>query len=246
MPAMSSSNPSCVRPALWRRFLPAVFSSVLGAALIAPTAHALPASPARAQAPASSLTAPAAELLQWVAHTGNNEGRPYVVVDKRQARIWVFDGQHRPLASTAALLGLTVGDQEVADIRSRDVRTLAPQARITPAGRFVTEPGVNLSGEDVVWMDYEAGLAMHRVRPGLAQAARLKRLAAEMPSQQRVSMGCVVLPVAFYLDVIQPLLGQRSGVVYVLPEQSALKPWLARWEQGLHSAKAAHAAQTDL
>lgn len=208
---------------------------------------ATPASAVAVSAPASSvqpvsalapLSAPAADVLSWIARTGNNEGRPYVVVDKQKARVWVFDAQHRRLASTPALLGLTVGDHEVPDIRTRNVATLSKDARITPAGRFVTEPGVNVHGEDVIWMDYDAGLAMHRVRPGLAQASRLKRLANEVASEQRVSMGCVVLPVAFYEGVIRPLLGKQAGVVYVLPERSSLQAWLPRWDRGTQSARA--------
>lgn len=183
------------------------------------------------QPPLHALSAPAADLVRWVTRTGNHAGRPYVVVDKQQARVWVFDAQHRPLASTAALLGLTAGDHEAPDIHSRDVRHLDRRWRVTPAGRFVTEPGYNLQGEHVLWLDYEAGLAMHRLRPGLAQAARLQRLAAEVASAQRVSMGCVVLPVAFYEGVIQPLLGRQAGVVYVLPEHTPLAGWLARWSR---------------
>ena len=212
-------------------------ASLLGAALAAmPAAASVP--PAASAAAAQPLTAPAAELARWIARTGNHQSRPYVVVDKQRARVWVFDAQHRLLASTAALLGLTVGDHEVPDIRTRNIATLAKDARITPAGRFVTEPGVNIHGEDVVWLDYEAGLAMHRVRPGLAQAARLKRLANEVASEQRVSLGCVVLPVAFYEGVIRPLLGRRAGVVYVLPEKEPLAAWLPRWSQATLTARA--------
>ncbi len=206
---------------------------LLGLALASPFAQAT--APSRS---AQALSAPASELQRWVVHTGNHASRPYVLVDKQQARVWVFDAQHQQLASSPALLGLARGDHEVPDITTRDVVRLARDARITPAGRFNTEPGVNIQGEPVVWLDYEAGLAMHRVRPGLAQAARLKRLAAEVASAQRVSMGCVVLPVAFYEGVIQPLLGQQGGVVYVLPEHSPLQSWLARWAQGSQNASA--------
>lgn len=217
--------------------LAALLNALSGLAAPACAAAAPPAAPVL-QASAKSVSAPAAELVRWVAHTGNNVGAPYVVVDKREARVWVFDAQHRPLGSTAALLGLALGDREVDDIRQRDVTRLAKDARITPAGRFATEPGVNVHGEDVVWLDYEAGLAMHRVRPGLAQASRLKRLAEQVASAQRVSMGCVVLPVAFYEGVIRPLLGRQAGVVYVLPERSALQAWLPRWEQPTRTARA--------
>jgi hypothetical protein len=90
--------------------------------------------------------------------------------------------------------------------------------RTTPAGRFVTEPGRNLDGEDVVWFDYGAGLAIHRLRAGSSFDARTQRLASDRPQDHRASAGCVVLPVGFYEQVIAPAFGQRRGVLYVLPE----------------------------
>ena len=40
--------------------------------------------------------------------------------------------------------------------------------------------------------------------------------------------GCVVVPVAFYQAVVQPLLGSQRGVVYVLPEH---RPWQQFWDE---------------
>lgn len=238
MPGMLSLNPLNACRAALRRPLSCLMPVLLVAALMSPAAQAAPTPAVQPAAAAVAVSEPAAELLRWVGHTGNNEGKPYVVVDKQRARVWVFNAEHRQVASTPALLGLALGDQEVTDIRTRNVATLAKEARITPAGRFVTEPGINIHGEDVVWLDYEAGLAMHRVRPGLAQASRLQRLAGGVASAQRVSMGCVVLPVAFYEGVIRPLLGRQAGVVYVLPEHSAVGTWLARWGQATRTASA--------
>ena len=90
--------------------------------------------------------------------------------------------------------------------------------RTTPAGRFVSRPGRNLSGEEVVWFDHDAGLAIHRLRPNAAHATRLQRLEAGRPDRRRVSAGCVVVPVAFYEKVVAPTLGRGRGVLYVLPE----------------------------
>ncbi len=238
MPAMQSLPVRFFPPQFHRALRALCLTTLVGAALVGAPRTAEAALQATPHSTAQALSAPAAELVRWIAQHGNNEARPYVVVDKQRARVWVFDAQHRQLASTAALLGQTLGDHEVSDIRTRNIATLARDARITPAGRFVTEPGVNLQGEDVVWMDYDAGLAMHRVRPGLAHAARLKRLAREVASEQRVSLGCVVLPVAFYENVIRPVLGRRAGVVYVLPEQGTLSAWLPRWMQATHTARA--------
>lgn len=238
------------RPARWPTVLAALCSTWLmslpvQAGPAQPLQAAMPETlPALAQVASPALPPPspapvsqaAAELLSWIDQTGNHAGAPYVVVDKHQARVWVFDAQHRLLGASPALLGLTVGDREVADITRRDVTRLSKDARITPAGRFASEPGVNVQGEDVIWLDYAAGLALHRVRPGLAQDSRLQRLAAEVASAQRVSMGCVVLPVPFYDRVLRPVLGQGAGVVYVLPEHSPLPAWLPGWSAPLHTA----------
>lgn len=170
---------------------------------------------AAAQPPGSE----ASEIARWVVDSDDAQGRPFIVVDKKAARLLAFDAGGRLAASTLVLLGAAPGDHSVPGVGDRaqtgDVR---PEERTTPAGRFETEPGRNLAGEPVIWLDYEAALAIHRLRPGRSHAVRAARLASSEPGQRRLSLGCVVVPVAFYLDVIEPLLGRRGGVVYVLPE----------------------------
>ena len=64
-----------------------------------------------------------------------------------------------------------------------DVTRLAKDARITPAGRFVSESGVNLKGEDVVWLCRAAGRALHpRHESGaVVRGAHLVRSPALVP-----------------------------------------------------------------
>ena len=90
--------------------------------------------------------------------------------------------------------------------------------RTTPAGRFNTEPGHNDKGEDIVWVDYEASLAIHRLRPAPVVERRSERLASQNAADHRISFGCVVVPVEFYERIVASTLGKRRGVVYVLPE----------------------------
>ena len=84
-------------------------------------------------------------------------------------------------------------------------------------GRFVTEAGSNHKGEDIVWLDYNAALSMHRVRnvPG---ESRTKRLQTPTVADNRISFGCVNIPASFYDRYIDPLFSRSRGVVYVLPE----------------------------
>jgi len=64
---------------------------------------------------------------------------------------------------------------------------------------------------------------MHRVRAKEPKERRLERLASATPDDNRISFGCINLPVAFYDSVVKPALGARQGVVYVLPETRSLQ-----------------------
>jgi hypothetical protein len=166
-------------------------------------------------------------LWHTVVATRDHGGRPFAVVDKKGARLHVFDGAGRLMASTPVLLGAARGDHAVPGLGSRAPAAIAPHERTTPAGRFASEPGRNLDGEHVVWFDYDAGLAIHRLRPGASYAPRSARLASGDVADKRVSLGCVVVPEAFYDAVVRPLLGAGRGVVYVMPEESQAQAWLA-------------------
>jgi hypothetical protein len=154
--------------------------------------------------------------------SADNKGLPFVIVDKKHAKIFVFQADGRLRGASAALLGLAGGDYSVPGIGQRPVSQIAPAERTTPAGRFLSQPGRNLQGEQVIWVNYSEGLAIHRVRPGNSQEQRRERLASPTPLDNRISLGCVVVPVAFYESVVSPLLGRSRSVVYVLPEDSSV------------------------
>lgn len=174
-------------------------------------ACALGAGPARASSDAS-------EVAQWVIATGDHRGGPFAIVDKKSAQLFVFDSAGNLLGATPALLGLAPGDHSVPGVGEKDPASLLPFERTTPSGRFESEPGRNHTGEAIVWFDYDQRLAIHRVRPGKSEAGRLRRLASPSAAERRASLGCVVVPVAFYETIVAPTLGRQRGVVYVLPE----------------------------
>lgn len=166
----------------------------------------------------AAATADTRHVVQWVKATRDNEGLPYAVVDKKAARLHVFDARGALVGSSAVLLGVAIGDDTAPGVGAKPVKDLLPHELTTPAGRFVSEPGRNLDGEAVVWVDYDSGFALHRVRPGASEAGRRRKLATPTADDNRASLGCVVVPVAFYESVVQATFGQRRGVVYVLPE----------------------------
>jgi hypothetical protein len=158
-----------------------------------------------------------------IVEDADNAGRPFVIVDKKEARVYVFAPHGHLLGASAALLGLAPGDRPVGDSANASPASLAPSERTTPAGRFDSEPGHNDKGEAIVWIDYAAALAIHRLRPAPARDRRPQRMASPDPGEHRISFGCVVVPVEFYEQVVEPTLGSRRGVVYVLPEASPVQ-----------------------
>jgi hypothetical protein len=166
----------------------------------------------------------AAQLLDWVQHSRDARGMPFAVVDKRAARIYVFHADGTLAGHSAALLGSAIGDRIAPGVGQHAQAGKVPlEERTTPAGRFEASPGRNIKGEHVVWVDYESAFAIHRLRPGFAFQARTSRLATTAASGKRVSWGCVVVPVAFYTQVVEKVLGNSRSVVYVMPETSTVQ-----------------------
>lgn len=171
---------------------------------------------------ATPRSAEAQQLAQWIAATADNGERDFAIVDKRHARVYVFDAGARLQGATPVLLGYAQGDETVPGIGHRPIEAVQPHERTTPAGRFIARPGVNALQEDVLWVDYDAAVSMHRVRTTHPQERRLERLASATESDNRISYGCINMPVAFFEQVLWPRFGQRGGIVYVLPEVRAL------------------------
>ncbi len=157
-------------------------------------------------------------LADQVLASADNEHRPFVIIDKRNARVHAVGADGRLIGSAPVLLGAARGDESVPGIGERPIKLIQPFERTTPAGRFVAASGVNTRGEDIVWVDYDAAISMHRVRVVDPKERRLARLASPSPADNRISYGCINLPVAFYEGVIAPMFRRGEHAVYVLPE----------------------------
>lgn len=172
-------------------------------------------------------------VMRWVRQAADAQGRPYAVVDKKAAQIFVFDRAGRLAGSAPALIGQAPGDSTAPGVGDMPPATIPVALRTTPAGRFLSQPGHNLKGEAVVWVDYAAAVAIHRLRPAAPAERRPQRLASPSPQDNRISLGCVVVDEVFYDAVVAPLLGRERGVVYVLPEHTDVPRWLAAYAQAL-------------
>jgi len=160
----------------------------------------------------------ALQVASWVLNSNDNEGSAFVIVDKVRARVYVFTPEGKLHGAAPVLLGLTKGDDTFPGVGDRELSNIAPNERTTPAGRFVAEPGTNGHGQDIVWVDYEAAVSMHRVITSNPAERRLQRLASPKPDEHRISFGCINLPASFYEQVLAPTVAQKETIIYVLPE----------------------------
>jgi hypothetical protein len=162
-------------------------------------------------------------VAEWVMQSGDNASLPFVIVDKVESRVYVFDAQGRLLGAAPALVGLASGDESVPGIGTRKMSTIKPEERTTPAGRFVASMERSLHGDEILWIDYDAAIALHRVITTVPAERRLQRLASGAPSDHRITYGCINVPVKFFDQVVLPAFRKTKGIVYVLPEQRSAR-----------------------
>jgi len=169
-------------------------------------------------------------VADWVVDAGDNRSMPFAIVDKVDAKVFVFDADGRLRSAAPALLGLARGDDSVPGIGDRKLSSIRPEERTTPAGRFVVALGENARGEDVLWVDYDGAVSMHRVVVGKPKDRRAERLATPTPLDNRVSYGCINVPAKFYENVVRPAFTGTDGVVYVLPETRLAREVFASYD----------------
>jgi hypothetical protein len=160
-------------------------------------------------------------VADWIVRSGDNQGLSFIVIDKANAELFLFDAGGSIRAATPVLLGLAIGDDSPPGIGTQKMSTMRKADQITPAGRFVAGRGLNLAGQDILWIDYAAAISLHRAsdrKPGMTMRSRAERLASTTTSDNRASHGCVNVSVLFYDNFIRPAFEGTAGIVYVLPE----------------------------
>ena len=173
-------------------------------------------------------------VADWVARSDDNHADgarelPFVILDKTDARIYLFDAKGKLQAAAPALLGLGKGDTSFEGIGKRKLSTIKAEDRTTPAGRFVGFIGHAFvanpkKSEDVLWVDYPGAVSIHRVPKS---ANRLLRMASPTPDDNRISFGCINVPVKFFEEAVLPAFKGTKGIVYVLPETKSAREYFA-------------------
>lgn len=171
-------------------------------------------------------------VARWVRHAGDNARLPFLIVDKANATVFVFEADGRLRGADPALLGMGTGDRLVDGTVGQALSALRTQDRITPAGRYLASVGRDLKGQDILWIDYASALALHRVVPGTPLERRAERLQSATPDDNRISYGCINVRVPFFENVIGPAFARTGGVVYILPEHGTARELFGSYDVG--------------
>ena len=216
--------PVSLRAGPWRRPYP-MLARLVWLAALGPLPPAFALDEVASGQPANTVnfepeggSADARHVADWIMDSRDNQGLPFVIVDKLDAKVYVFHADGRLRGAAQALLGLAVGDDSVPGIGQRVLSTIRPQERTTPAGRFVADLDKNLHGKPVLWIDYDLAISMHPVVTNKPSERRAERLASPSTLDNRISFGCINVPAHFFKTVVSPAFLNTNGIVYVLPE----------------------------
>ncbi len=156
-------------------------------------------------------------VARWVIDSGDNTRLPFLLIDKVNAQVFVFNPAGQLQGTAPALLGMGRGDRMLVS-NNTPMSAMPPNVRITPAGRFVSRLAVDSKGKQLLVLDYDASLSLHPVVKGTPKERRAERLSSPTAQDNRVSFGCINVPVPFYTTVVSPAFTGTKGIVYVLPE----------------------------
>jgi hypothetical protein len=205
-------------------FLPAYADDAASPPAPAASAAGVPAHlPRRAQFLNHDAPQAVRHMADWVADSRDNGSLPFVIIDKPDAKVFVFDQNWRLLGTAWVLVGLGRGDDSVPGIGTMPLTAITPEMRTTPAGRFVAALGHDLGKLDVLWVDYSTAISLHRVINTNLAERRLERIVSPVPAEHRISYGCINVPAKFFDSVVDPAFKNTKGVVYILPEVKTMR-----------------------
>lgn len=165
-----------------------------------------------------------ARVADWIAASGDNDALPYIIIDKQTASLFLFDANRKSLGRVPILIGVAVGDDATPGIGSKNLAKIGPAEKTTPAGRFFAKFGWAAGRQKILWVDYTMSVALHPIPKGASkQERRRQRMLSPAVDDNRITFGCINVPMAFYSGKVRPLFQKKGGYVYVLPDTKPLE-----------------------
>ncbi len=176
------------------------------------------------EAPSIVPSIAATRVADWVATSKDNHALPYLIVDKVNGTLFLFDAKGKPLDQVPVLVGIAPGDDASPGIGSKKLAEIGPAEKTTPAGRYLAKFGLALGRERILWVDYATSVALHPIPADVGKAEqRRERMLSPEPDDNRITFGCINVPRAFYGKTLSPLFRRKGGYVYVLPDSKSLE-----------------------
>lgn len=161
------------------------------------------------------------QVVKKIVDTNDHLGETFAVVNKQNGSLTIYDRNGNQIATTPVLYGKKVGDSFSQNSRG-----------ITPSGRFNLEYTTNINNQaygksaqiltqNGKWLGNDSGnFAIHRTYTGFPNENRPARLASKTPADNKISLGCINVPPAFYDAHFEN--NQFGNMpLYVLPETPA-------------------------
>jgi hypothetical protein len=199
----------------------------------------------RANLKSESASQEVRQMADWVVDSGDNRHLPFVILDKKEAKVFVFHAHGGLRGAAPVLLGITEGDDSFPGVGNKPLSEVKPEEKTTPAGRFLAASDKNIKGADIVWIDYDSAVSFHAVVKGKSEERRAERLASPIVSERRISFGCVNVPVNFFKTTLHASFKKSDGMVYVLPETRSVNQVFASFYDVNQKEKLASAVQDD-
>jgi hypothetical protein len=176
--------------------------------------------PANAKAKMSPL---AQSVYESMAPTAQASGKGFMVADKPNGMLHVFNADGSMLVQDAALYGKDVGDVE------SKVSSLQGGAKITPAGKFMLSTTVDSEYAGGMRLDLvetsspDGVIAVHAAWLGNAKDAREARLKSPSAADNKISYGCINTTHDAFLKSILPNIDKfNGGMLFILPDATAM------------------------
>ena len=164
---------------------------------------------------ANAATPTETAVVQNIVGQNDNQGKQFIVADKQAGTLTMYTASGQQITSTPALFGKTAGDS-VSSKNTPSGRFETKQANVRTEGyggsaQVLTQNGQNLQLGGSPY-------AIHRVYTKYASENRQGRLDTPTATDNRISLGCINVPVDFYDTYLN---SDQDTVVYVMPETDA-------------------------
>lgn len=148
------------------------------------------------------------------------QGRPFILADKPNGRIFVFDKDGKLITQSDALYGKADGDRMYEMMKNID--SMNDFERITPSGIYTLHYANDTNQFQLLETEIKDSIiAIHKVDTSDKSEQRIKRLESKTNKDNRISFGCINTDQKFFNDALIPIRGKlENSFVAVVPDNA--------------------------